>query len=171
MPARLVRRTYLTLPSRESLRAGARTPDLAGVTLARRAPCGVQEYRDLYHLVGEGYEWTSRDAWSDERLGAWLARADVQVWVLEAEGAPAGYFELQRHADGRAEIVYFGLARRVHGRGLGAWMLERAVERAWALDDPTCVCLNTCSDDAPQALPNYLRRGFRPYRTEEYVAV
>lgn len=171
MPARLVRRTYLALRSRDDLRPGSRAPDLTGVRLARRAPVGTDEYRALYALVGEGYEWTSRHAWSDARLGAWLARPEVQVWVLEVDGAPAGYFELDRLPDGRAEIVYFGLARAVHGRGLGAWMLEQAVARAWEMDAPGCVCLNTCTDDAPQALPNYLARGFRPYRTEEYVAV
>lgn len=171
MPVRLVRRTYLALRSRAELRPGTRPPDLQGVTLTRRAPVEVAEYRALYALVGEGYEWTSRDAWSDTRLAAWLARPEVQLWVLEVDGAAAAYFELDRLADGRAEIVYFGLARAVHGRGLGAWMLEQAVARAWAMEAPTCVCLNTCTDDAPQALPNYLRRGFRPYRTEEYVAV
>lgn len=170
MPARLVRRTYLALRAPGRFRPGRQAPDLAGLRLERRDPCGTAEYRDLYHLVGEGYEWTSRDAWSDERLAAWLARPDVQVWVLADASGPAGYFELQRLADGRAEIVYFGLARRMHGRGLGAWFLAQAVDRAWALDAPTCVCLNTCSDDSPMALPNYLARGFEPYRTEEYVA-
>ena len=67
------------------------------------------------------------------------------------------------------EIVYFGLIGRYFGRGLGGWMLTRAVEEAFALG-ATRVILNTCTLDAPQALPNYLARGFVIMREERYTA-
>ena len=40
---------------------------------------------------------------------------------------------------------------------------------AWALA-PTRVWLHTCTLDAKAALPNYLARGFRPFKEERYVA-
>ena len=83
-------------------------------------------------------------------------------------GDPAGFFELERHPDGSVEIAYFGIARRLHGRRLGAQLLTVAVREAWAMA-PTRVWLHTCTLDSPAALPNYLARGFTPFRTETYT--
>ena len=170
MSPHLVRRTYLALRSPDALRPSARTPALDDVRLARRQPCTVDEYRALYRRVGERWHWRDRLRWPDERLAAWLQRDDVEVWVLEVGGAAGGYFELHRHPEGWTEIVYFGLAEEAIGRGLGGWMLARAVDAAWAMD-ARWVGLNTCTLDGPTALSNYLARGFVPYRTAEYVAV
>jgi GNAT superfamily N-acetyltransferase len=65
------------------------------------------------------------------------------------------------------EIMYFGLVSAYMGRGLGGWLLTRAVEEAFALGGER-VILNTCTLDAPQALPNYLARGFIIVREEQY---
>ena len=165
----VVRRTHLALRDRAALRAPSRAAALDGLRLARRAPCSVAEYRALYRLVGARWRWVDRDAWPYARLAAWLSRSDVAVWVLEGSDGPAGYFELHRHSSGSVEIVYFGLVESATGRGLGGWLLVRAVEEAWAMG-ARWVGLNTCTLDGPAALPNYLARGFRPYRTEEYVA-
>lgn len=165
----LVRRTHLALRDPRDLRPG-RPPSLEEVRLVRRSPCAPDAYLGLYRLVGERWQWRDRLRWAPERLAAWLARADVAVWVLELAGAPAGYFELHRHETGAVEIVYFGLAERAMGRGLGGWMLERAAAEAWAMG-ARWVTLNTCTLDGPAALPNYRARGFVPYRTDEYMAV
>ena len=165
---RIIRRTHLALRTRDALRPSLRRPALGDVRLERRSPCTVAEYRALYRLVGEQWHWRDRDRWPDAQLAAWLARDDVAVWVLTLADEPAGYFELHRHAGGDVEIVYFGLAQHAIGRGLGAWMLARAVDEAWTMG-ATWVGLNTCTLDGPAALPNYLTRGFVPYRTEEVV--
>jgi len=65
------------------------------------------------------------------------------------------------------EVMYFGLVPSFIGRGLGGWLLTRAVEEAFALGGKR-VILNTCTLDAPQALPNYLSRGFTIVREERY---
>jgi GNAT superfamily N-acetyltransferase len=83
------------------------------------------------------------------------------------EGGPAGYFELREHDDASVEIAYFGLLPDFIGRGWGKYLLTRAVQIAWDLG-ATRVWLHTCTLDHPAALPNYLKRGFRPLRTEEY---
>jgi GNAT superfamily N-acetyltransferase len=79
----------------------------------------------------------------------------------------AGYFELKKEPDGSTEVAYFGLMPKFIGRGLGKHLLTCAVEQAWA-DGAQRVWLHTCTDDDPAALPNYLKRGFKPFKTEKY---
>jgi GNAT superfamily N-acetyltransferase len=82
--------------------------------------------------------------------------------------AVAGYYELRRVAeDGSVEIAYFGIVPGEYGRGLGKHLLSCAVRDAWALR-PRRVWLHTCTLDHPSALPNYIARGFIPYKTETY---
>ncbi len=161
------RRTYLELRSPEAHRGnrGRRPTSTSSAARHARSP----STRALYRLVGEPYQWHDRNAWSDERLAAHLARPDVGVWTVRDDGGrPGGYFELARHDDGAVEIVYFGLVDRLHGRRLGAQLLTAAVDEAWAMGAARVV-LNTCTLDGPAALPNYLARGFRVVREETYV--
>ena len=104
-----------------------------------------------------------------EALAEHLARSDVHVWTARVGRRVAGFFELVEDADGGVEIAYFGLLPAFIGQGLGGALLARAVEEAWRLGSRR-VWLHTCSLDAPQALPNYIARGFRVERTEEYDA-
>jgi GNAT superfamily N-acetyltransferase len=53
------------------------------------------------------------------------------------------------------------------GRGLGKHLLTQAVQTAWGLGAAR-VWLHTCTLDDPAALPNYLARGFRPFKTDVY---
>lgn len=124
--------------------------------------------RALYGAVGHDYHWRDRDAWTDERLAEYLASPEVVVLVTWQGSEPTGFAELRRHEDGSVEIVYFGLVRAAHGRGLGKWLLTCAAKEAWAME-ATRVWLHTCTLDSPAALPNYQARGFTPYRTETYT--
>ena len=159
-----VTRTYLELHSPSQLvRADRAAPDVEFVQVRP----DVSEYREMYRAVGGPWHWHERNAWSDERLRDQIGSSEVAIWQLRAEGRLGGYFELQRHDDGGVEIVYFGLVSDVFGRGLGASMLTRAVDEAWRMG-ASRVWLHTCTLDSPRALPNYLARGFVPFRTEEY---
>lgn len=160
-----VTRTHLELRVATALRP-ARIPS-SDVTLERRRPIRATEYRALYALVGARWLWRDRNAWTDDELDAYLAARNIHVWVMRTHDDVAGYFELQHHPSGAVEVMYFGLAAPYIGRGLGGWMLTRAVEEAFALG-ATRVMLNTCTLDAPQALPNYLARGFTITREEQY---
>ncbi|HSA57864.1 MAG TPA: GNAT family N-acetyltransferase [Gemmatimonadaceae bacterium] len=165
MRAIAVTRTYLELRRPDHLRGSGVLPP--GITLARET-CAPALYRRLYAGVGRAYHWRDRDAWSDDTLAAHLARPEVGVWVLRDAGAPVGYFELVAQDDRSVEIAYFGLAASHHGRGLGQVLLVRAATEAWA-QGATRVWLHTCTLDHPAALPNYVARGFRPFRVESYV--
>lgn len=158
-------RTYLEMRSPEELRARADLPP-AGTRIERLASSAA-EYRALYQGVGRAYHWTDRDVWSDATLTEYLGRPNVAVWVLRVHGESAGYVELVSHDDGSLEIAYFGLLPSFTGRGLGAHLLTFAVEEAWRMGG-TRVWLHTCTLDSPAALPNYLARGFQPFREERY---
>lgn len=165
MPPVTVTRTYLRLDSPGKLRGG-HVAD-SSVSDAALRPCSVERFRELYHLVGAEWHWRDRDSWSDEQLAEDLARENVVVWELRKNGQLAGYFELELHPDRSVEIVYFGIARAYFGQGLGRHLLTRAAEEAWKLG-ASSVWLHTCTLDSPAALPNYLARGFEPFREERY---
>jgi len=122
--------------------------------------------RFLYATVGAGWWWYVRLPWTRDEWMRWLDRPEVETWVAYVRGTPAGYFELERQAEGAVEIVYFGLVRQFIGQGLGGWLLTEALRRAWALDGTTRVWLHTCTLDAPQARANYEARGLRLFHTE-----
>ena len=157
-------RTHLEMRALSALRP---TIKPLGDYKLQRERLSPRVYRALYLAVGAEWLWRDRLVLDDEELDAYFASPNVQLWVLRVAGEAAGYFELQRHAEGRVEIVYFGLVARYFGRGLGGWMLTRAVEEAFAFG-ATILTLHTCTLDSPQALPNYLARGLVIAREEEY---
>jgi len=160
-----VRRTHLELRSLGELRAAPAPVEPVELVDKGLTP---QEYLALYSLVGERWLWRDRFVWTDAELEAYLASPDVRIWTLLVRGERAGYFELRQHQDRSMELMYFGLAPAYIGRRLGGWLLTRAVEKAFSLG-ATRVFLNTCTLDAPQALPNYLARGFRIVSEDQYL--
>jgi len=162
-----VLRTYLELSRPEQLRS-APCPD-PRARIERVEDCPPSFFRYLYAEVGRRYHWVDRIEWSDEQHAARLADPNVSLHLLSVAGAPAGYFELERHDDGAVEVAYFGLLPEFLGRGLGKYLLSRAASEAFALG-ASRVWLHTCTLDDPAALPNYLARGFRKVREETYVA-
>ncbi|MFY9574650.1 MAG: GNAT family N-acetyltransferase [Blastocatellia bacterium] len=160
-----VTRTYLQLTHPGDLNP-ARAAD-ARVSVERVVECPASFYRYLYSEVGRFYHWTDRLPWTDEQIREHLLRPEITLWVMYSEGAPAGYFELEKYADGSTEIAYFGLIQEFLGRGLGKHLLSEAVDRAWS-DGANRVWLHTCTLDDPAALPNYLKRGLVAFKTEKY---
>jgi len=167
MPRVEVTRTHVELADRSAFRPAPCPDERARVE--RVLGCPASFFRYLYAEVGRGFSWLERVGWTDERIRARLSDPAVSLFLLTTGGAPAGYFELEKHRDGSVEVVYFGLLPEFHGRGLGKYMLTEAVRAAWALS-ASRVWLHTCTLDHPAALANYLGRGFRSYRTETYEA-
>ncbi len=161
-----VTRTYLQLDAPGQFRAAfGAFPDVVVEHKLHPAPA---LYRHCYRTVGAQYHWRDRWDWTDEEIRAHLADPGITLHVATRAGALAGYYELRRVADDASvEVAYFGLAPGEVGRGLGKHLLSCAVRDAWALQ-PARVWLHTCTLDHPNALPNYVARGFVPYKTEEY---
>jgi GNAT superfamily N-acetyltransferase len=141
-------------------------PNHAGRLMLLHAPKPpVMFYRYLYEAVGRPWIWVNRRRLDDERLAALVQDERVEIYVLYADGAPAGYAEIDRRKTGHAELAYFGLTPDFIGRGLGAWFLKQAVDLAWA-KAPGFLTVQTCTLDHPRALANYQRAGFRPVAQE-----
>jgi GNAT superfamily N-acetyltransferase len=163
-----VTRTYLELTD-----PGHFTPafgDFPDVTLVHVPNPPPELYRLCYRAVGEAFHWYDRWDWSDARIAAHLADPNIGLYVARrAGGAVAGWYELRRAEDNSVEIAYFGIVAAEFGRGFGKHLLSCAVRDAWALaPPPRRVWLHTCTLDHANALPNYVARGFTPYRTEVY---
>lgn len=157
-------RRYLEMLSPAELRPAPapREP----VTISRQDPPDPEVNRQLYVSVGQDWRWIDRLVWTDDQWTAYVHAPDLETWVMRVNGAPAGYFELEVPRDRNAQIKYFGLVPGFVGRGLGGYLLTMAVRRAWE-SGAKRVWLHTSSLDHPNALANYLARGFRVYDTEE----
>ena len=166
-----VKRTYLELRDRAQFTGAlGNFPDISITRAKRPLP---ELYRQCYRAVGEAFQWRDRWDWTDAEINKHLADPAIQLFVAtraatKKQAKLAGWYELRRVAeDDSVEIAYFGIVAAEFGRGFGKHLLSSAVRDAWALG-PKRVWLHTCTLDHPNALPNYLARGFTPYRTEAY---
>ncbi len=125
-------------------------------------------YRYLYNTVGEPWLWHERRALDDAGLAAIVQDRRVEIFVLYADGVPAGYFELDRRQEPEVELSFLGLVPEFIGQGLGRYLLGGAVATAWT-GPTTRVWLHTCGFDHPRALSYYQRAGFAPYKQETKI--
>ena len=164
---------HLEQTSPQDLRPVPAPAGLDGLLLVRAEGIGPEFARFLYTAVGGPWTWTDRLPWTYREWADWLDRDGVETWVAWVSGTPAGYVQLEPHADGEAEVAYFGLLPAFIGRGLGRHLLGYGLARAWdlaerhpALPPTRRVTVHTCSLDGPAALRTYESRGFRLFRTE-----
>ena len=145
------------------VRLEARIADPPLLLEARRPAPELSAF--FYGLVGAAPSWTDRAAWTTEQWRGWVDRPQLHLVTAWDNGAPAGYYELEQQADGDVELAYFGLAPEVRGRGLGGWLLARALRHAWRLPGTRRVGVHTCSLDSPAAVHNYESRGMVRFDT------
>jgi hypothetical protein len=74
--------------------------------------------------------WYERRLLDDAALAAIIGDPRVEVYVLRAGGAVAGYSELDMQTSPDIDIAYFGLAPEFIGRRLGPYLLGWTVARA-----------------------------------------
>ena len=156
--------TYLEMTERPKLPPVHLTHDTTIALLRAQQPT-VAFYRFLYDRVGEPWLWWERRAMDDEELGAIIGDERVEIYVLYANGTPAGFAELDCRALPVVDLAYFGLMPEFIGRGLGGHLLAAAIENAWR-HEPEKLTVNTNTLDHPKALPLYQRLGFRPVKQE-----
>jgi GNAT superfamily N-acetyltransferase len=121
----------------------------------------VAAYRALYNEVGAPWLWWLRRVMPDELLARHLASPTVAISVLRVKGEVAGFFETDSASWPDVNLNYFGLVPRFIGQGLGATLLQAAVESVFAGGSPLRgMTVNTCTADHPRALPNYKAVGF-----------
>lgn len=160
-----VTRTYLELTSPDQLKPFRLDDPL--LRFARVPVPSVPLVQRLYKEVGEPYHWVDRWRWSTEEWQRFVGEFGYGIWILTHDGELAGFVEMKNEEDGSVEISLFGLVAKYQGRGFGKHLLTQAVEIAWGIG-ANRVWLHTCTLDDPRALPNYLARGFKAYKTESH---
>lgn len=156
--------TYVEMTARDQLSPADPAPGLTLEPLDRDSPLAG----DLLARIGAPFGWKPA-TWTERERADWYAEHRDRIFsLLSFEGEPAGLVAYDVHSGNEVEIETFGLVPEFTGRRLGGYALTLAVQRAWELTPAVQrVWLHTSSVDHPNALPNYHRRGFRTFRTED----
>ena len=149
--------TYLEMTERPATRPVPATAVGAVLVEANRDP---DRYRAAFRRTGERWMWVSRLTLDDAALVRLLDDPAVSTGVVSFEGRDCGILEIDCRTEGEAEITYFGLAPDAIGHGIGRWLMEQALDRAWSRPIRR-LWLHTCTLDHPGALAFYRRSGFR----------
>lgn len=164
--ARQVTVYYLEMLTPDALRASARAAQNVEI---RQAQVPSPEFsRFLYTAVGGNWYWRERLIWNYNNWLDVIARDNYETWVAYEHDTPAGYFELEKHADHSVQITYFGLLPAFVGKGIGGLLLTAAIRRGWQWNARR-VWVHTCSLDHPNTLQNYQARGLKIYRQEDVL--
>ncbi len=126
-------------------------------------------YRDLYARVGTEWLWFSRLRMPVAELEAVIRHPDVEVYALHAGGRDEGLLELDFRDPGECELAFFGLTTPLLGQGAGRFLMNRAIDAAWARPIRR-LWVHTCTIDHPGALAFYRRSGFVPYARRIEIA-
>jgi GNAT superfamily N-acetyltransferase len=129
----------------------------------------LSEYREIYRRVGEQWLWFSRLAMDDEALTTIVHDPAVEVHILRHRGRDEGILEVDFRKFPEVEISFLGVTGQLLGKGAGRYLMNRALEIAWARA-PKRVTIHTCTLDHPRALEFYLKTGFTPYSRSIEVA-
>jgi len=153
--------TYLEQTRKPVLPTPPRPSRIKLAILKAEAP-PLHFYRYLYRTVGDPYLWVSRRALSDAALSDIIHDPNVHLYVLYADGVPAGMSEVDAREHPVVEIRFFGLTPEWVGRGVGRYFLTNVIDLAWSYA-PERVRLETCTLDHPAALGLYQKHGFTVY--------
>jgi GNAT superfamily N-acetyltransferase len=150
---RTVNKTRLTLEMRSPDQLVRARPDPR--VLLRAVDANDPVLARVFHEVGD------RHLWSAQSWGTRGSAAAIRHWLIFVDEEPAGLLTLVANPAGEVEIESFGLVPDRQGYGFGGSALTQAVDLAWtAFGNVSRVWLHTNNFDHPNALPNYLKRGF-----------
>lgn len=146
----------------------------APTVLSTRAPTGQatvareqldgEAYLSLYRAVGAPVQWDERLRMPPAALDALLVRPTTHLHVLRQDGAPLGLCEFIGVGGTDVELAHFGVVATVQGRGLGSYLLSRALAHCWR-HAPRRIWLKTDTNDHPAAVRTYEKAGFHCIRT------
>ena len=158
--------TYLEMRQRPPQRSRSARAELALRHVSRPEP---DWYRDLYRRIGADWLWFSRLQMPDDELRAILRDPAVEIYALTRDGADKGLLELDRRRSPDIELAFFGVSPDLIGTGAGRWLIDQAIDRAFA-HEPERFWVHTCTLDHANALAFYQRAGFRPYKRAVEIA-
>ncbi|MBC6470344.1 GNAT family N-acetyltransferase [Actinomadura alba] len=157
--------TYLEMTSADGLIPARPVPEMTLERVDPTSPLIVPTQTRM----GAPFGWRTATR-SPEQWAECLAHPLRQFWGIRYADEIAGIIDFDSQPGGEVEITTFGLLPEFVGRGLGGHALTLVVRQAWAAEPVDAasvgrVWLHTSTRDHPNALRNYERRGFRPYKT------
>jgi GNAT superfamily N-acetyltransferase len=161
--------TYLEMTSADALCASSKVSGLGLIRVDRDR--GLPSVRTMAARVGGPHGWRSVVRTVPEWEALEAEHPLLQYWFVVFDGEPVGVANLEPQPAGEVEILTFGLVPEWVGRGLGGYALTLALRQAWATEPVGAervrrVWLHTNSNDHPNALVNYRRRGLSVFRVE-----
>lgn len=154
--------TSLSMTSYPTLRPEIDTPEWSFERLVNPQP---DIYRAIYKTVGADWLWFSRLTMTDDELKEIIHSPDVEIYHLHGNNGGEGLLELDFREPGSCELAFFGLSNSFIGGATGRWLMNRAIERAWARPIER-FWVHTCTFDHPAALSFYRRSGFEPFNRQ-----
>ncbi len=139
------------------------------LTIRQVKPVHLEWYRCLFREVGEPWLWFSRLRMPDDELSALLNDSATDVFALTYNGIDQGLLEFDRRNFPDIEIMYFGVAPGLLGKGAGRALLAQGLALEWE-QNPRRIWLHTCTSDHPAALSFYRKFGFVPYKRAVEIA-
>lgn len=158
--------THLEMRRQADTRA---IPAPEGWSLTRIEAPTLETYRTLFRAVGEDWLWFGRMIMDDDALAAIIHDPKVHIYTLRQGQVDGALLELDFRTPGQCELVYFGLTKPLIGTGAGRYLMNCAIEKAWAAAI-TRFHVFTCTLDSPQALAFYRRTGFEVIEQKFEVA-
>ncbi len=135
------------------------------MTLERWPKPAPERYLALFRKIGEPWLWLSRLLFSEDELTAVIHHPDVAICLVQQDGQPVGFIELDFREAKQCEIGFLGLIPELNGQGHGRWLMNVTLTKAWR-PDVQRVWLHTCTLDSPRALPYYCAAGFTAFKRE-----
>lgn len=138
-------------------------PGTEGFSLERLSGSETERYLAIYRVLGERWMWFSRLVKPRAELEAILTDPAVELHLLRHGGRDVGLLELDFRIAGEAELAFFGIDEPVLGKGAGRWLMNRALEFAWAKPIRR-FWVHTCTIDHQGAVEFYQRSGFTVFK-------
>ena len=125
-------------------------------------------YCYLYRSIGEAFRWPADPVADLSALNKRLAREDRHLYVLYAEGVPAGFADVDYADWPTAAIEFFGIMPEFVGRGYGQFMLAQTLGVIWSRG-PDALRVRASQHDHPAVFVLYQKFGFEPVGQEEVL--
>ncbi len=156
-----IHRHYLEIKNLKDLHH-AKKPCTCNIELIN--PPDFQINKFFYKQIGKKHKWIDRLIWSNNQWINYIEKSKVKTFVLKENNNFVGYYE-QINNKGDSELAYFGILEEFIGKKFGGYLLSFAIENSLN-NGSKRVWVHTCSLDHKNALPNYLARGMKIFKSE-----
>jgi len=131
-------------------------------------PVNFQLNKFFYKNIGKKYYWTDRLIWTEKNWIDYVSDKKLSTFVLKDNYDIVGYFELIFYQDkSEVEIAYLGILEEYFGKKLGGYLLSEAIKKSFSFGSKR-TWVHTCSLDHKNALQNYLSRGMKIFKSENF---